>query len=158
MSSAITLKGMFRVHLEEDGQIVGDSGWQENVVTNAGLNNYVLQLMAATAGSSRVTHVALGSGAAPASNATSLPSEITDAASSRKAVTMATSDRTLQMTATFASSDNFITAAKTISNIGLFATSTTNIGTILAGNTYTSSALATNQNVNVTYNLIYASA
>jgi hypothetical protein len=40
----------------------------------------------------------------------------------------------------------------------LFQTSgpTTASGTLVAGNTYTSSACATNQNVNVTYDLIFA--
>lgn len=156
--SAIALKGLYRLQIDEDGHIVGDSGWKENVVTNDGLNDYVMRVMAATAGSKTISHVALGTGGSPASNATTLGGEITHASNSRAAATLATSDRTLQVTATFASSDSFMTASANISNIGLFQQSNTNTGTILAGNTYTSSALATNQNVNITYNLVYASS
>jgi hypothetical protein len=61
------------------------------------------------------------------------------------------------MTATFASANSFITATASISNIGLFQTSgpTTASGTLYAGNTYTSSSLATNQNVNATYTITF---
>jgi hypothetical protein len=149
---------MFRVQLEEGDRIVGDSGWRKNTVTNDGLNNYVQQVMAQTAGSLTISHAALGTGGTPASNATTLVGEITQASNSRAAVTLATADRTLQATATFASSDNFITAALNISNVGLFQQSTTETATLLAGNTYASSTLATNQNVNVTYNLVFASS
>lgn len=158
MSATIAIKGMFRVAIEENGKIVGDSGWIKNTVTNDGLNNYVQRVMAQTAGSLTVSHAALGTGGTPASNDTTLSGEITHASNSRAALTLATGDRTLQATATFASSDNFITAAVNISNVGLFQQSNTNTATLLAGNTYASSALATNQNVNLTYNLVFASS
>lgn len=160
---------MFRVQIVEDRdsrgrllkrkKIVGDSGWQKNQVTNIGIRDGIVQWIAAGASGSAVTHMALGTGTAPASDATSLNGEITDAASSRKTVsTSIVSSRTAQFTAAFASSASFVTATKNISNIGLFATSTTAAGTIIAGNTYASSSLATNQSVNATYQLKFASA
>ena len=159
MSSGLVLKGMYRLQIEdEDGTISGDSGWHENVVTNAGLNDYVQRVMAETAGSLTIGFVALGTGGAPASNATTLAGEITHDAASRTSVTLTTQDRTLQCTATFASANSHLTASANISNIGLFQQSNTNTATLFAGNTYTSSTLATNQSVNVTYNIVFASS
>lgn len=154
--SPIKLQGFFRVQIEEDGRIVGDSGWKENQVTNDGILLYLATPL--TGGAAYpVTHMALGTGTAPASNGTSLNGEITHATNSRKTVsTSIVSSRTAQFTAAFNSSDSFITASVNISNIGLFRTSTTAAGTILAGNTYTSSSLATNQNVNATYQIRFS--
>ena len=74
----------------------------------------------------------------------------------RKAVTYANdSSTTAVFTATFASSESFVTAAYDISNIGLFNSNATN-NTLFAGNTYTSSSLNTNQNVNVTYEIRFS--
>ena len=149
----IKLRGFFRVALEENDEIVGDSGWQSNVVTNEGMRNYLARLLGALAGSSQISHVALGTGAAPATDATALPGELAE--NVRKAVTAATNGSSaVQFTATFASADSFVTATRNISNIGLFAVST--LGTIFAGNTYASSSCATNQNVNVTYQIQFS--
>lgn len=154
----IKIKGSYHLQLLEDGDIVGDSGWLDNTVVNDGFNDYICQLMAASAGSKRVSHVALGTGTAPGATATTLEGEITHAAGSRAAVTAATSSNSkkLRFTATFASSDSFVTAAATIQNIGLFQQSNTNTATIFAGNTYTTSQLNTNQNVNVTYDIDFS--
>lgn len=155
------IRGLFRVNIVEDvngkEKIVGDSGWQENQVTNLGIQDFIVDNLIGNSGGKAVTHMALGTGGAPASNATALSGEITDAANSRKAVsTSIVSSRTAQFTAAFASSDSFVTASKNISNVGLFETSTTEGGTLFAGNTYTSSSLATNQNVNVTYQIRFS--
>lgn len=146
----VKVRGFYRVQLTEPGDefaVASDSGWLENQITNLGFLNLV-KLLAGSAGSSTVSHLALGSGGAPASNATSLEGEV----EVRAAVTAASNGSTaLQLTATFASSDNFVTNTQNISNIGCFATSTQTQGTLLAGNTYASSSCATNQNVNATY-------
>ena len=154
----IKLQGFFRINITEDGRVVGDSGWCKNQVTNDGILKFLTTPL--TGGTANpVTHMALGTGAAPASNDTALSGEITHATNSRKTVsTSIVSSRTAQFTAAFNSADSFITAAVNISNVGLFATSTTAAGTILAGNTYTSSSLATNQNVNATYQIRFVSA
>ena len=141
----VGVRGFFRVQIE--GGKFGDSGWVENQITNLGFRN-LSTLLGGIAGSSQITHLALGSGGAPASNATSLAGE----AVVRAAVTAATSGSTaLQLTATFSSANSFVTSTQNISNIGCFATSTAATGTLLAGNTYASSSCATNQNVNATY-------
>ena len=153
------LRGFFRVNLVEDSadgkqKIVGDSGWRENQVTNLGIQDYLVDHLIGNAGGKAVTHMALGTGGAPAAADTSLAGEITHATNSRKTVsTSIVASKTGQFTAAFNSADSFVTASVNISNVGLFETSTTQGGTLFAGNTYTSSSLATNQNVNVTYQI-----
>ena len=157
------LVGMFHVQIEENGEIVGDSGWRKNLITNLGFNNYLVQQLGTSLTGSKISHAALGTGGAPVATDTTLSGEVSTNGSGsvvRAAVTAATSSgsKTLRNTATFSSANSFITAAANISNIGLFGVSgpTTASGTLFAGNTYTSSAVATNQNVNVTYDVIFA--
>jgi len=147
------VRGMFRIHImNEDGSLAGDSGWNENQVVNLGFNQYLVKSLGSIAGSMYIASAALGTGAAPASNATSLSGEV----EVRAAVTAATSSasKTLRLTATFASSASFVTKTMNISNIGLFASSSG--GTLFCGNTYASSAAATNQACNATYDLIFS--
>jgi hypothetical protein len=153
------LKGCFRLRIREgsDGRVVGDSGWTTNLVTNDGIDKFFARCFAGSSGSLQVSHISIGTGGAPTSAATSLSGEQV-VSSRRGSVSLAFSQRaasngtaTMQFAATLASSDSFITAAANISNIGLFNSSTS--GTLMAGNTYTSSALATNQNVEVSYQI-----
>jgi hypothetical protein len=147
----VHVRGFFRVQIEDDEfGVVGDSGWRENQITNLGFLNIVNQLGTSLTGSKH-SHLALGSGGAPASNATTLTGEV----EVRAALTAASSGSTaLQMTATFASSASFVTNTQNISNIGVFGTSSG--GTLLSGNTYASSSCATNQAVNATYTWTFA--
>lgn len=153
-SEGLKIRGFYRVQIEEDGELVGNSGWLENQVTNLGFNQYLVSTLGAIAGSKQITHMALGSGGAPAATDTALAGEV----EVRAAVTAATSSgsKTLRLTATFASAASFVTAVRNISNVGLFNTSTQGVGTAMAGNTYASSSCATNQNVNVTYDVIFS--
>jgi len=150
------VRGFFRLQITEDVAgnpvIVGDSGWRENVVVNDGFNDYLCKALGGVSGSRQVSHVALGTGGAPATNDTSLSGEV----SKRAAVTAATSSnsKTIRFTATFNSSDSFVTTTQNLSNIGLFDSSSS--GSLFAGNTYSSSSCATNQNVNVTYDITFA--
>ena len=154
MKYTIRMKGFYRVNIEENGTIEGDTGWKQNVVTNVGFLNYLVFLLGASAGSQRPGFVALGTGGAPATNATTLAGEVMSS-TERVAVTFGSvGSTTAQFTATFASSDSFVTVGFNISNIGLFASSAEN--SLFAGNTYTSSALATNQNVNITYQIRFS--
>jgi len=152
MENTIKVKGMFRVQIEEDGTVVGDSGWLENQVTNLGFNQYLVSSLGSIAGSKYITHMALGSGTVPGAAATTLDGEV----EKRTSITAATSSgsKTLRLTATFGSSDSFVTNTQNISNVGLFNTSSG--GTLFAGNTYASSSCATNQNVNATYDIIFS--
>jgi hypothetical protein len=150
-SDGVRVRGFFRVQIEDEQfGTVGDSGWRENQITNLGFLNIVKQLGTSLTGSKH-SHLALGSGGAPAAGDDTLAGEV----EVRAALTAASSGSTaLQMTATFASSASFVTNQQNISNIGVFGTSSG--GTLLSGNTYTSSSCATNQAVNATYTWTFA--
>ena len=152
----VAIKGFSRVQIVEDGKVVGDTGFiGPNQITNDGFLNFLVKLLGASAGSSQIGYVALGTGGAPASNATTLPGEIMES-TQRKAVTFANvASTTAQFTATFASGDSFLSAAANLSNIGLFSGTATD-ATIFAGNTFASSSCATNQSVNVTYQIRFS--
>lgn len=158
-----TVRGFFRVHIEEDGKIVGDSGWKENLITNQGFLQYIVNSLGTGLSGAKISHAALGTGGVPVATDTALSGEVSTNVSGsvvRAAVTAATSStsKSLVNTATFSSANSFITASANISNIGLFNVSgpTTASGSLFAGNTYASSALATNQNVNVTYTINFS--
>jgi len=148
----IKVRGAFRLQIVEGNKIVGDSGWHRNTITNLGFNQYLVSTLGAIAGSKQVSYIALGTGGAPSETDTTLAGEV----QKRAALTAATSSnsKTLRCTATFNSSDSFVTATANLSNIGLFNTSSG--GTLFAGNTYASSSCATNQAVNVTYDITFA--
>ena len=152
----IKIKGFFRLQIKDsDGSLAGDSGWRENQVTNDGFKLYLADTLGASAGSAQVGFIALGTGAAPASNATTLPGELMGS-TQRVAVTYSNiSSTTAQFTADFASSASFLTGASNISNIGLFGATATS-DTIFAGNTFASSSCNTNQNVNTTYQIRFS--
>jgi len=152
------VRGMYRLQIvDPDGTIAGDSGWHENQVVNLGFNQYLALSLCGNAGSKKVTHVALGTGTEPGAAATSLDGELTEV-SSRAAVTTATSStsKRARFTGTFASASSFVSTTMTLRNIGLFNTSTRTTGTIFAGNTYATSTCASNQAVNVTYDIDFS--
>jgi len=146
VTDAVGIKGSFRLQITEDGKVVGDSGWWTNQITNEGFRAMVRAVSGIT-GSSQITHLALGTGGAPAAADTTLGGEVVK----RQAVTAATSStsKAVQFTGTFSSANSFVTSTQNISNIGLFATSSG--GTLFAGNTFASSSCATNQDVNCSY-------
>lgn len=150
------VRGSFHLKIvEPDGRVVGDSGWRDNQIVDGGFQQFLQFALIGSAGSKTATHAALGTGTAPGASATTLPGEITDAATMRCALTTGTTgSKTVSFTFTLAS--GIITAAKTIQNVGLFNGSTTAAGTLFAGNTYATSALATNQAVNGTYQISFA--
>jgi len=151
------VRGMFRLQITEDDQVVGDSGWRENTITNAGFSRYLSYVFAGSTGSAQISHAALGTGGAPGAGDTTLAGEVTHAAGSRDAVTKATSSdsKAVRYTGTFAS-DTHNTTTVNIANIGLFQQSNTNSATIFAGATYNSSSWATNQAVNYTYDISFS--
>jgi len=152
MQDGLKIKGMFRLKITENGKIVGDSGWKQNQITNDGFNDYLCKALGAVSGSKQVSHLALGTGGVPAASATTLAGEV----QARQAITAASSSssKTIRFTGTFSSANSFVTATANVSNIGLFNSSST--GTLFAGNTFASSAVATNQNVNSTYDIIFS--
>jgi hypothetical protein len=156
-TEAIKARGFFRIQIEEDGEIVGDSGWHENAVVNLGFNDYLVRSLMGDGGAKTVTHVALGTGTEPGASDTGLQGEL-DETSSRSAVTTATSSssKRARFTATFVSNSSFVSTTMTLKNIGLFNTSAATTGSIFAGNTYATSTCATNQNVNITYDIDFS--
>jgi hypothetical protein len=146
-------RGFYRVQLTEEGKgVIGDSGWVENQVTNNGIRDFIVNwLIKNTAEGKGVSHVALGTGGVPAATDNTLSGEV-----QKRAAVTATSvmSRTAQFTAQFASSNSFVSTTANISNIGLFDSSSG--GSLFAGNTYASSSCATNQNVNVTYQIRFS--
>lgn len=154
-NDGIKARGFYRLQISENGKVVGDSGWNENTVVNDGFDQYLCRSLGSMSGSKYVSHAALGTGTAPGATGTSLNGELQDAAGCRCAVTPTTiASKTVQFAFTLDS--NIITQSKTIQNVGLFNTSTTAAGTIFAGNTYTTSTLATNQSVNGSYQIRFS--
>lgn len=154
-SSDLKIRGFFRLNIiDPDGTVASDSGWQENQVVNTGFQAFLQLLVAGSAGSLRASHAALGTGTTPATNATTLNGELTEAAG-RCALTTGTTGSTA-VNYTFTLNSGVIAAASTIQNVGLFSGSTQAGGTMFAGKTYATSALATNQAVNGTYSLTFA--
>jgi hypothetical protein len=150
----IAVKGMYHIQIAEaDGRIVGDSGWRENLVTNEGFRQYLVMAIGSISGSKYISHVGLGTGAGPAASDTSLGSEV----GTRQAVTPSSTvagSKTVRFTATFAAGWHTSASAFNISSIGLFNSSAT--GTLFSGTTYASSSCASNQAVNITYDLVFS--
>ena len=153
---ALTLRGFYRLKLGEEKngktEIVGDSGWHENQVTNLGFQNYVCALIGGLAGSKQVGAVIIGTGGAPATGDTTLAGELSRYSCGNATV----ASKTMRATAAIASGDH-PGGTPNISNIALIET-TASGGTIMCGNTYASSTWNSNQGLSATYELRFATA
>jgi len=147
----IGIKGFARLQIvdKKSKKIVGDSGWFENQITNYGLNSCICAAPIGAA-SVQAAGLMLGSGTNPASDAVALPLSNTDYYSAFGQSSVIDS-LTARMSQSFDGSEG----AATIANIGVFAAST---GSLLAGKTFASSALATTQSVNCTYEWRYSTS
>jgi hypothetical protein len=155
-ADAVQVKGFFRLNIVEDGEVVGDSGWRENQVVDLGFSHYLVDLLGQGANSKQISRMMLGTGTAPGASATTLPGELNTATYTRTTVSFAnTGSKTARFTATFASANSHITAAVTLQNIGII-NNTTSAGTLMAGNTYSTSQWNTNQDINATYEIRFA--
>ena len=158
-TDGIGIHGFFRLQIEDgpSGDIVGDSGWCQNTVTNDGKLEYLVRALASSAGSKYLKYAALGEGTDTiATGDTALNSEVvgTQGSQIRDIMTLESSGSTaLRAVGTFASGDSFVTATEDIGEIGMFLSSTG--GTMFAGNTYATSSCAVNQNVNYTYDITF---
>ena len=160
LQQGIKLKCFSRVQIvNPDGSIAGDSGLVgPNLLTNLGIQNFLAGAVMGNAASKQVSWMALGTGGLVASDGTTLPNEVMSSTQRVSITSKVFSSRTLQagsgtqyLYATFTS--GFLTGAgSNLSNIGLYAASTTN-DTLFCGNTYNSSACASNQAVNCTYEI-----
>jgi len=162
--SGIGMAGFYRVQVmgegKDKGKVVGDSGWQHNLIPSAGLTNYISYLFAQSAGSSIVGFMALGSiQSGLASDASSLPGDM--AGSNRVAFAStqftsrasSTSGDTVRFLATFASG---ATMPGTIGCIGLY--NITDANSIFCGGSFASSTLGTTQAVNCSYDIVFTAS
>lgn len=160
-NDGLTIRGFFRLNIVDgdSGEIVGDSGWHENTVTNEGKLGYLVKSLGSIANSSYLSYAGIGEGTDTINAAsTVLTSECSGTSNEpqRATLTMASSGSTaLRCTGTFSSADSFVTATESIAEIGLFRSVGSDGGTLFAGNTFDSSSCATNQNVNFTYDITF---
>jgi len=151
----LAIKGFLRLQIvdKKTRKVIGDTGLRPNQITNYGKNSCFLAAVVGAAGSVQILGAMLGNGTNPASNATALDTPNTDYFA---AVATAINGSTqLQFTASF---DGTLGAA-TLANMGLFgATDYAATNSLICGKTFASSAVATTQDVNMTYNINYATA
>jgi hypothetical protein len=146
MATAIKVRGFFRAQLKDaDGKIIGDTGRVRNTITNIGLNGIAGSAIGAT-GSKQGLSACLAT-QSTAVNATQISLVgVENAVVDLTPSTVATG--TARNTGSFAGSDN--SATLTIGSIGIH--SNTNSGTdMMSGQTFTTSQMATNQNLDFTY-------
>ena len=151
-TDGITLKGFFRVQVvdRKTKKVVGDTGYRPNVITNYGFESCIAALpMKGIANTAQASYLILGSGTAPATDATQLPGSNTDQIISFEGLSVVAS-LTQRATAQLEGSDG---SMATLANIGLIVATT---GPLVAGNTFASSALSTDQQVNATYELQFS--
>ncbi len=150
IKTTLSVKGFTRVQIidQKTGKIEGDSGWQQNTITNYGFDNCIVASPIIESGSIAASVMGLGSGStAIASSATNLGASLGAGWWSSAAPTIVASltGRLIQSFST--------DAAVTIKEIGMKSVSN---GSLICGNTFASSALATTQSVNCTYDLVYS--
>ena len=147
---SVSVRGFTRLQIvdRKTKKIVGDTGWLQNQITNYGFNSC---LVAAPIGAASVQAAGfvLGSGAAPASSAVELAGSNSDQYSAFGQSSVISS-MTARMTASFAGSNSTMA---TLANIGVLAAST---GSLICGNTFASSSLGGDQNINASYELRYS--
>jgi len=156
----IVVKGSARLMcVNPDGSLAWKTPWCHNMVTNEGFDDYICQGLTSTTDAKHLSFMALGTGtAAIVSDATALVGELQNTAGSHTRIgftVSVSSSRTLRLYATYVSGSNsHFSAAQTLGCIGLFHTS--NSGTMFSALTYATQAISTNQQVNATYQLSFA--
>jgi len=150
---SIQLKGFFRAQIvdKKTKKIVGDSGWKQNVITDAGFESCIAALpFGGIADTQQGSYMILGDGTDPATNATALPGANTDLVSTFAATTVEAS-MTARATQVFEGSDSTMAALK---NIGILLSATN--GSLLCGQSFLTSALSSDQQVNASYELRFS--
>lgn len=159
-NDGVNIKGFFRTQIvDKKGKIVGDSGWKKNTITVNGLAFCIGGLPLKHTGAYDAEFGAIGTGAAAVdSNATAVVGLLSADSDSyialvTQAMSTSASGATARVTFQY---DGSLGATGNIGNVGLFSAQT--VGGMVAGNTFNTSALATNQSVNVTYEFRFATA
>ena len=162
-AAKLAVQGFARVHLKSNGELVGDSGWLKNAITERGIDDFLAMSLIGSGSPDSVAAAALGIAGAPATNTASLPGEITDETNSRHSdlsratvIGAAAADATCRWYGTFGSGSSHFSTTHDISNIGLYNSSATNAGSVLCGAVFATSNLNTNQDVEFTYEWRFA--
>jgi len=149
-SNVVRIKGFLHGQIVDKatGKVVADSGVMQNQITNYGLRFCLLAAAAGGTGSVQVAGARLGSGSAPASDATVLPGSHSDYYSTvGLAVNGSTQARYTQ------------TYDGTLGEVTQYITPlTASGGSLIAGNTMASSVLGTNQEFHLTYDLNFGTS
>jgi len=150
---SINVRGFFRAQIcdKKTGRIVGDSGWRPNTVTNFGLDNACAGACIGAAGSAQAASAVMAT-QSTAVNATQISLVGTEGAVvDLTPTTVATG--TARVTCSFDGTD--LGATITVGSIGLH--SNTNAATdLIAGQSFTTSQMATNQDLNISYELRFS--
>ncbi len=147
----VVIRGFTRLQItdKKTGKVIGDTGYLKNTITNYGFANCLVASPIKATGSIQVAGILLGSsGDAIATNATKLGASL-----SKYYSTVAISSVVASLTARLSASFDGTLDAVTLKEVGLLSVSN---GSLICGNTFASSALATTQDVNVTYELRYS--
>lgn len=153
-NESIQVKGSFRLQcFDASGNVKWDTGFRNNIITNAGKAQ--LALLAGDASATPFTYIAVGTSAtAVAATDTTLTAEIVDSGLARAAatvsrVTTTVTNDTLQLTYTWTAS-----GSKTIEEIGIFTASSG--GTMLGHALTTSKAVVSSDVLIGTYQIKFA--
>lgn len=149
------VKGRFRLEHRRNGELLEDTGWIENTITNVSFAVFS-GLAGATGSQVAFTYLAVGTLAtpAPAATQTALAGEITDSGLARAAatvsrVTTTQTNDTLQLVKVWTAS-----GTKTVEEIGVFNDATT--GVMAARGLTTSKALVSGDTLTATYQIKFA--
>lgn len=149
----LKVRGFFRGQLveSETGSIVGDTGWVQNKLTNEGLTD-LARLISGAAGSYAVGYAVLGT----QTDAVDMSqTAVSGPVNSYKAVSTGTSGTcTATFTVSFGSAS--LTASCEVGCAALHKTDSA--GSMIAMQTFATSAWATNQDFNLTYQIRFATA
>lgn len=157
------IRGMYRVKISDpDGVEVGDSGWRKNVVTSTGLYQIFELIADASPSAGQIGIITLAEGSSVVWSDDDLTSPVAVDSPRSTYVSQATSLSlgasndwsTMAFTGTFSSGWNAGAGAVTLRSIGLYDSSGPGNQLLYAGSTFSSSAVATNQEVQVTYNIL----
>jgi hypothetical protein len=151
-NTEIRVRGFARAQIKDKkGKIVGDSGWCQNTVTNYGLNNACAGCAIAATGSTPVRSAVLAT-QTDAVNVTHI--SMIGVENQVEALTPSTvATGTARVTGSFAGANN--SATLTIGAIGLHLSSNSATD-LIAGVLFTTSQMATNQDLDFTYELRFS--
>lgn len=149
--SKLVVRGFLRGQLidSETGKVVGDSGWQQNKLTNDGLTN-LARLTGQQSGSYPVSYAVMGTQTAAVNMS---QTAVVGGVNVFKALNLSTSGTcTLTCTASFSSAD--LAASCVVGAAGLYYTNSA----LFAMQTFATSNWASNQDFNLTYQVRFATA